>query len=342
MSNKSKRTIEERIGEKVSLDSPTVSVVIPIYNGSKYIAETLDSVFSQTYTDYEVFLVNDGSEDTAKLEDILKPYFNKLYYIKKENEGIAPTRNIAIEKARGKYLAFIDADDIWFPNYLEKQLKALESKKCDLIYADAFFFGEGIKEGEKYSDKAPSIGNVTTEKLISSESCVLLSGTFVLRELILKNGMFDKDVPHMGMEDFDLWFRLAKNGAKLDYQRDVLLKYRVHAESISGNRLNILERALTALEYIESRYELTQSEKEITELSKIKTQAEINLEKAKMNLIQEEYAKAISYFEKANRHFKKIKLKAVIIGLKMFPGFLLSFLQKTQPNEYGTIQSNRK
>src|SRR5690348_6033557 len=92
--------------------TPLVSVVIPAYNAAAYLPATLDSVLVQSFSNYEIVVVNDGSPDTPELEKALQPYFRKLRYIKQENRGPSSARNTGIRAARGKYVAFLDSDDI--------------------------------------------------------------------------------------------------------------------------------------------------------------------------------------------------------------------------------------
>src|SRR5579863_3220302 len=97
--------------------SVSVSVVIPAYNSAEYIAEALDSVVAQTFVDYEIIVVNDGSSDTGKLEKVLVPYLRLIRYIKQENNGPSAARNVAIRAACGKYVALLDSDDRWLPTH---------------------------------------------------------------------------------------------------------------------------------------------------------------------------------------------------------------------------------
>ncbi|HVQ37505.1 MAG TPA: glycosyltransferase family 2 protein, partial [Pyrinomonadaceae bacterium] len=116
---------------------PKVSIVMPAYNVSTYIGETLDSVFAQTWTDYEVIVVNDGSPDTVELERALGPYRPRIRYIKQNNLGAGAARNEGLRAAQGEFIAFLDADDLWFPNYLEEQLRFIRENDYDLVCADA-------------------------------------------------------------------------------------------------------------------------------------------------------------------------------------------------------------
>jgi glycosyltransferase involved in cell wall biosynthesis len=99
-----------------------VSVIVPAYNTSAYIGETLESIFAQTYRDYEVIVINDGSPDTEELERVLNQFQRRIRYIRQENRGLAGARNRGISYAAGEFLAFPDRDDLWFPDFLLEQL----------------------------------------------------------------------------------------------------------------------------------------------------------------------------------------------------------------------------
>lgn len=126
-------------------------MIIPAYNVAPYIKETLDSVFAQTYPFYETIVVNDGSPDTLALEAILEPYRDRIVYITQENRGLAGARNTGLRAAAGSFVALLDADDLWLPNYLEEQVRYLsEHPERDLVYCDAEFFGEDISQAPSY------------------------------------------------------------------------------------------------------------------------------------------------------------------------------------------------
>src|SRR5262245_24467044 len=117
---------------------PTVSVVIPVYNASEYIVESVSSVLAQTFSDYELILVNDGSTDTEELETALAPFRSRLRYIKQENRGVSSARNAALSVAKGRFYAQLDADDAWKPDYLHFQLEFLKQNPAiDLVYPNA-------------------------------------------------------------------------------------------------------------------------------------------------------------------------------------------------------------
>ena len=105
--------------------APAVSVIIPAYDTSAFIGETLDSVFRQTFTDFEVVVVNDGSPDAEELERALAPYRDRIVYITQENGGPSRARNTAIRHARGEFVAVLDSDDLLMPTYLDEQMRRL-------------------------------------------------------------------------------------------------------------------------------------------------------------------------------------------------------------------------
>src|SRR5215467_1463918 len=107
--------------------APSVSVIIPAYNTARYIGEALDSVFGQTYRDFEVIVINDGSPDTEALEAVLRPYLDRIVYLKQENRGPAAARNLGIHQARGEYIAFLDSDDCWVEEYLARQMSMFDA-----------------------------------------------------------------------------------------------------------------------------------------------------------------------------------------------------------------------
>ena len=123
--------------------TPKVSIIIPAYNTAGLIKGCLDSVFSQTYSDFETLVINDGSPDTLELEQVLQPYMDRIIYLKQENKRAAGARNTAIRNARGEFLAFLDSDDCWLPCHLAAQMNRLaEDTALDLVYANGMRIGD--------------------------------------------------------------------------------------------------------------------------------------------------------------------------------------------------------
>ncbi len=236
-----------KIGKNVSSEDPKVSIVIPAYNASALISETMESVFSQTFKDFEVIVVNDGSSDTEELESALDKYMDDMVYVRQANSGAAKARNLAICLSRGEYIAFLDSDDIWLPHKLETQIEFIEKTEFDHVYCDAEFFGETYTGGT-YMKISPSVGEVNPISLINASCNVITSGTILKKEKLEEFGLFDGDGD--SFEDFDLWLRLVKNGVKIGYQRKILLKYRVSSTSLSGSNVARAERNVKVLEFV--------------------------------------------------------------------------------------------
>ena len=208
---------------------------MPAYRVAEYIGAALDSILAQTFKDYEIIIVNDGSPDTDEFELALEPYRKSVIYIKQENGGPSAARNVAIQKARGEFLAFLDADDYWEPNYLEQQLAFLEkNRSVDLVYSDALLVGGSPLAGHTFMEVTPSEGEATFESLLGGRCTIILSGTVVRRQAVIDAGLFNEGLRYA--EDYDLWLRIAKQGSRLAYQEQVLLNKRMHAASLSSDR----------------------------------------------------------------------------------------------------------
>ena len=323
-----------RVGNQV-IKTPKVSVVIPAYNIALFVKETLDSVFAQTYNNFEVVLINDGSKDTKELEIALAPYYDRIVYAEQENLGASQARNSAICLSRGELLAFLDGDDIWLPDFLLSQVEFLEKNDLDMVYCDAELFGEPLFEGERYTKTSPSKGEVTTTSLISAQCNVITSGTILKKDWVVRLNMFDTELPRM--QDYDLWYRLAKNGAKIGYQTDVLVKYRVHLNSLSGTNVERSNRNIRALNVISNKYGLDESEKTVWDKQMLVYEAEYELEQGKFSLTKGDFAEAQAHIAKANEYFRKPKLFLLMTLLKISPKLTLRLFKKFRPAEYTFI-----
>lgn len=306
-------------------EPPKVSVIIPAYKIADFIGESLRSVLAQTFTDFEIIVVNDGSPDTIEFERAIEPFRDRIVYIKQENGGAGAARNTAIRAARGEILAFLDGDDFWLSEFLALQIEFLEKNDFDLVYADAEFFGEDVPAGNTYMQFSKSNGAVTTESLISWDCNVITSGTIARREAVVAAGLFDESPIFRRGQDFEMWFRLAKRGAKLGFQQRVLLKYRVREGSLTGNHVELAERNVTVLEGIRGKFELTESEEAVWQRQMKIAKAMLNIEKGKAQILNGEFTAARKSFAAANRFYRKPKLFLVGLMLKLAPNLLQRF-----------------
>lgn len=282
--------------------APAVSIIIPAYNVAPYIRETLRSVFAQTFADYEVIVINDGSPDAHALERAIEPYRKRIRYISQKNGGASSARNAGLRAAAGQLIAFLDADDLWSPNYLDEQLKFIREQNCDLACADAMIAGDSPDAGKTYMEAvmetAPASGEVTFLQLVSAERSLITSGVVARRDLILEVGLFDLTLRNA--QDLDLWLRLARHGARLAYQRRVLLEYHARQGSLSGDAINSHQRELRVFDKIEQSYSLTPSERREVSAVIQKRRALLEYELGKLYLLPGDFARARESFARAN------------------------------------------
>jgi glycosyltransferase involved in cell wall biosynthesis len=296
-----------------------VSVIIPAYNASPYIKETLDSVFAQTYSNYEVIIVNDGSTDTDALESILAPYMSRVIYITQENRGLAGARNTGLRAASGEFVALLDADDLWLPDYLSAQVRFLaDHPDIDLVYCNAIFFGDSVYAGKEYMAAFPSHGDATASAIISRRCHVFVSVT-ARRQALLTVG-FDESL--RSCEDFDCWVRFALAGYKIGYHHKVLVRYRKHKASLSSNATAMAEFNMRVLTKCLSYWPDDSDEVALLRKALEDKAAELEMIKGKLALRHRDVVTAGNHFRVANSHYKNPKLSMVILLLRIFPAFV--------------------
>lgn len=226
---------------------PKVSVIIPVYNSSKYLSETIESVLAQTFQDFEIVTVDDGSRGNSKeiLQGYIEKYPNKIHYIYQENRGIAGARNTGIRNAKGEFIALLDADDKWHPERLEAGVKVIESSpEIGLVYTNV----------TKINEKGDFLGTPTNEQCLSGyifEDLFLRKANFYTltvlfrKECCDKVGLFDENPVCMGVDDRDLWLRISRK-YRIEYVDKVLAYYRVHGTQYSKN----LDKMVAARIYV--------------------------------------------------------------------------------------------
>ena len=294
-----------------------ISVVIPAYNCSAFIAETLDSVFAQTQPVDEVVLVNDGSPDTPALERALEPYRSRLQYLVQANAGVSAARNTAIRAATGSFLAFLDSDDLWKPAFIEKHMAMFAADPTlDLAYGNGVRFGDSPDAGQLVMDVSPSSGEVTFERLIRLE-CNINTACVARREIVLRAGLYDESL--RTSEDFDLWLRVVKAGGRVAYHRDVTMMSRLRPGSLSWHQHWMYRDFLRVLDKAAARDDLTPAEGKAIEAQQRDYRARFALYEGKRALLEGDSKSAISAFRSANEYLRNWKLTATIAGLRLAP-----------------------
>lgn len=207
---------------------PKISVILPVYNAEKYLAATLDSVLSGSFSDFEVVAVNDGSSDSSL--SILKEYAERdarIKIIDKQNTGVSDTRNVAIEAAEGEYLAFLDSDDIYSPNYLERMYFAAEESGADVTVCGYTTFRGDAPTFSDSVDK--EVRTTTTKELLDTGLMTPLWVKLVKKSIVVENGIkFDTELA-FGEDLFFSW-RVCFAADKTARISDVLYGYRMTSE----------------------------------------------------------------------------------------------------------------
>ncbi len=320
------RKLMEQIQEKANPlqraeGSPAVSVVIPTYNSAAYIGEALRSVFAQTLKDYEVIVVNDGSPDTEELEGVLEPYRDRIFYLRQENRGVSGARNTAIRAARGRYIALLDPDDMFEPEYLAVQVAVLErDPTVDVVYPNALIIGDASDAGREFMELCPSEGEVTFESLVT-ERCTVNARATVRREAIIRAGMFDESCDLS--EDFDLWLRVLKRGGRIVYHRQILARYRRRKGSISADASRMCRRVLRVLEKTEATMDLTAREAQAVKQARALFQCHLRFWQAKKAFLHGDIGAAIENLREMNALSKSAKITLVLFLLRIAPHLCL-------------------
>jgi len=297
---------------------PSVSIIVPAYNTSQYIVEAVESARAQTFSDYEIIVINDGSDDTEELERVLAPYMDDIVYIKQENRGSSAARNAGLRQARGEYVALLDSDDIWEPEYLAVHVEALKNDpSIDIIFPNARLFGDTPQAGLTYMDTAPLEGDITFARLLEGK-CYVWGGVTARREAFVRAGCFDEKLGTA--EDLDLWLRVLRQGGRITYHRRVLAHYRKRPGSHTSDSRILCRNFLKLLDKIEQIPDLTDNERKVVERGRTYMLAQLRVYEGKRAFVQGDTGTAIRELSAANWLIPSRKRRAIIACLRIAPG----------------------
>ena len=300
--------------------SPTISVVIPAYTCAGSIGAALESVFSQTFREFEVIVINDGSPDTPQLERALTPYQERIQYIRQENAGPSSARNRGIRQARGKYVAFLDSDDFWFPRHLENQINLLlGDPSLHFVYANLLVLHGNTPNGAGF-DLFPQLPPVTVDALLREECKIGTSSVVASREALMSAGLFDESMRRC--EDFDFWLRLAICGAHMSFSPEIQLGHR-SANGLSSDRMLMKRARILVYENLLRQMQLTPEQRQLVNRKIAVNEAECQIDQAKLSLLKQNYAQALSAARKATDTMPSWKLHIAVRGLHAVPNLLL-------------------
>lgn len=220
-------------GDKIAMAEetkiPTVSVIIATYNRDKFIGEAVQSILDQTYKDFEIIIVDDGSSDSTKeiIESLKDP---RVHYYYQENKGRSNARNKALALAKGKYITFLDSDDLYLPSKLEIQVKYMEENPdIHMIYTSAYCIDE-IGNSLKHKYEAKTSGKIYKDIAFFVPVTITLPTVMVRKEVFEKAGNFDEVMYRF--EDTDMWRRISKH-----YQIGAISEFTCKLRTHSDNHL---------------------------------------------------------------------------------------------------------
>lgn len=213
--------------------APAISIVIPAYQVADLIAETLQSIQVQTRGDWEALIIDDGSTDG--LDDVVRPFLTdpRFRLHKFSNGGLAEARNRGIARAQGRYIAFLDGDDVYEPRYLEMMAARLDERaEIGLVTCDAILFGNPATEGRRFSELESQVPPITLERVVARQFTFAVM-CMVRADALRAVGGFNPTL--RAAEDFDLWTRLLMAGVQADYVPVPLVRYRRRPDSLSNS-----------------------------------------------------------------------------------------------------------
>jgi glycosyltransferase involved in cell wall biosynthesis len=295
--------------------APRVSIIIPCYNTSGLVAETLRSVYAQTFKDFEVVIVNDGSPDTPDLEQAIAPWRDRLVYVHTENCGLAGARNNGIRASRGELIALLDSDDIWEPNYLAVQVRKLdENPTADIVYPNAMIFGD--RPGGYEFPR--SHGEVTFNSLVQ-ERCVVMVSVLARRSALERAGLFDGTL--RSCEDFDMWLRCVKHGSRIIYHSNVLVRYRKRPGSLSSDPVWMSSSAIRVLHKMRTAVSMTEDERGTLEQAILRFEGKRLFFEGKRAFSDGDLVTALDRLQKSNKYLHQFRVSMIILLIRAVPSF---------------------
>ena len=230
---------------------PLVSVIMPAYNAERYIADSIQTVFAQTYSCWELIVVDDGSTDqTGEIVRALAAGESRIKYVHQENGRLGKARNTGILNSSGELIAFLDSDDLWLPEKLELQVHTRQATEADVVFTGGYIFSDANTQDETRS--FPLVrGRLSGKDLLDR----LLQFNFIpVMSVMMKRKCFDEAGPFEearlfhGCEDYDLWLKLAKNGAVFHGMDQKLVRYRRHAGAMTHKDSHVLKPMLLVVQ----------------------------------------------------------------------------------------------
>ena len=218
---------------------PKITIIIPCFNQGIYLKEALNSVRLQTFKDFELIVIDDGSTDmlTQNIIDQNESFID--FIISKQNEGVCKSRNLGAAKASGEYLLFLDSDNVLLPEYLDMTV-AMFSFKIGVVYTDYEVFGLNNR--------------LMTQNTYSKSRLRKFNYSLIKADAFNSTKGFDLDLERLGLEDWDMWLQIMSNGWKFAYLPEILFKYRTHKNS--RTKAVAMKKETEAISYIYKKHHI--------------------------------------------------------------------------------------
>jgi len=228
---------------------PKVSIIMPAYNAVNYISDAIESVISQTYNNWELIIIDDGSKDsTSKVVSEWQVKDSRIQYYYQENGKQGKARNLGILKSKGIYLAFLDADDLWMPEKLEIQIITIQEKNVDLVFSNSYIFSDDeVNNISKATNISASVfyDKSSLELFLQANRIPILT-VLVKREKVLEVNGFSEDLEIQNVEDYHLWLKLLMCNCTFYSLNYILTKYREHENSATSKDRIVMHKIPTA------------------------------------------------------------------------------------------------
>ena len=295
---------------------PVVSIIIPAYNAHLYIGATLESAVNQTFRSFEIIVVDDGSTDDTQA--IAQNFCDRgVTVISQSNAGPAAARNRALSIARGEYVALLDADDLWEPDYLQTMVGFLNSHpEVSIAFSDSIFFGKSKFNGRRFQEVYPPCIPITFAKLAAQISHVCVAAT-IRREIFDRIGPFDDRL--RAIDDFDLWLRALHAGCRIEPVPRVLVRYRRHVSALSFESATNYSSGLQILAKWRDREELSEEERQAVEKTWQEFQYHLMVREALGNINMRNFPLAREQLRQAWDRIPKWRFRATRLGLALAP-----------------------
>ena len=272
-----------------------VSIILNCYNGEKYLEDALKTVINQSYDNWElIFWDNRSTDNSKKIFDSFESEKFRYFYSNKHTP-LYEARNLALKECRGKYIAFIDSDDYWETNKLEKQISLFENKRVGVVYGNLWIYNEKLKKKKLFSKNLLLKGKVF-DKIFSDYKIGVITSVLKKETLIQNNIKFESSYNHIG--DFDLFIKLSMI-CEFDAIQEPVATYRVHGENLS---LKNREKEIIEMKHWHKTNKKILNKSQETEyMIKIYSREFINLK------LNKSFKETLNFFLKRRELQKKIK-----------------------------------